>query len=196
MDQARNGFRRHVRAAGWIVLLLLGSIRCTFVRGATRPSPEDAEAAYLYNFGKFVRWPPAASSGPIQICVAGSESLHETVSHLVAGESISGRTIQSRIVESREAIRGCSILFIGTAQRGGMEAWLSAAADEPVLTVSDAPNFVDNGGMIQFVLLGDHVRFAVNLAAADRSGLALSSELLKVAVHVTGNPSPGKRGAP
>ena len=46
------------------------------------------------------------------------------------------------------------------------------------------PQFAKRGGMIQFVMDGDRVRFLVNLSAAERSGLTLSSELLKVAVSV------------
>jgi hypothetical protein len=42
--------------------------------------------------------------------------------------------------------------------------------------------------MIQFMTQQDHVRFAVNLDAVDRTHLVLSSELLRVALSVTGRP--------
>jgi hypothetical protein len=45
--------------------------------------------------------------------------------------------------------------------------------------------------MIQFVLVGDHVRFAVNLEAVSRHRIVLSSELLKVAATVTGSSGTG-----
>jgi hypothetical protein len=70
---------------------------------------------------------------------------------------------------------------------------LSALAALPVLTVSDMPGFIEHGGMVQFVLENDNVRFEVNLSAANKSGLALSSQLLKVAARVVGNPD--TRGA-
>jgi hypothetical protein len=53
-----------------------------------------------------------------------------------------------------------------------------------VLTVSDIPDFVQQGGMIQFILREGSVRFAVNLAPTQRNGLMMSSELLKGAVQV------------
>jgi hypothetical protein len=52
------------------------------------------------------------------------------------------------------------------------------------LTVSDIPQFSQRGGMIQFVLVGNKLRFEVNLANAQAAGLTLSSDLLKVAVTV------------
>jgi hypothetical protein len=52
--------------------------------------------------------------------------------------------------------------------------------------VSDAARFTTRGGMIGFVLDDDRVRFDINLAAARRSGLQISSRLLRVARKVEG----------
>ena len=61
---------------------------------------------------------------------------------------------------------------------------LAALDKSPILTVGDQPDFLKRGGMIQFVLEGNKVRFEVNLTAAKKAGLTLSSELLKVATAV------------
>jgi hypothetical protein len=65
-----------------------------------------------------------------------------------------------------------------------MKQTLAAVEKTGVLTVSDVADFVANGGMIQFVLKENKVRFDVNLAAAGRAGLMFSSQLLKVADSV------------
>ncbi len=46
------------------------------------------------------------------------------------------------------------------------------------------PQFAKRGGMVQFLLDGGKVRFEVNLAATQRVGLNLSSDLLKLAIAV------------
>jgi hypothetical protein len=69
-----------------------------------------------------------------------------------------------------------------------MQADLAALGKVDVLTVSDAPDFLKEGGMVQFVVVDNHVRFAVNLDAVNRTHLVLSSELLRVASAVTGKP--------
>jgi hypothetical protein len=53
-----------------------------------------------------------------------------------------------------------------------------------VLTVSEIPDFTASGGMIQFVVRNNKVRFEAKLAAADKAGLTPSSQLLKVATAV------------
>ena len=159
--------------------------------GERRPSLDEVEAAYLYNFGKFVRWPGNAGQGPVLICVAGPDPLAQTVRKLVLGEQIDGRPLQVRVLDGTEEASSCSILFVGALERQHEDEYLAATAGKPVLTVGDAPDFLARGGILELLLVGDHVRFSVNLNAANRNGLSLSSELLKVAIRVTGLPGDG-----
>lgn len=158
---------------------------------AQRPSRDEVEAAYLYNFGKFVRWPASAGRGPMTICVAAEDSLGAAVQKLVTGEQINGRQLVEKTLDRPDGVSGCSILFIGAGEAGRIDAFLAAAVGKSMLTVGDAPDFLVRGGAIQFVFMEDHVRFSVNLNAASQGGLSLSSELLKVAVSVTGRPGTG-----
>jgi len=59
--------------------------------------------------------------------------------------------------------------------------------------VSDQTGFLELGGMVQFVMQQDKVRFAVNLTPAQDAGLTFSSELLKVAKQVRGSLAQGAR---
>jgi len=157
---------------------------------AQRPSRDDVQAAYLYNFGKFVRW-PGAERNPMLVCVAGQDSFGKTIAKLVDGEQIDGRSLTERNVSSPERVGDCSILYIGSGEQEREESYLAAADGKPILTVGEAPDFLAHGGMIQFVMMENHVRFSVNLDAVNRHRVALSSELLKVAVAVTGKPETG-----
>jgi hypothetical protein len=51
----------------------------------------------------------------------------------------------------------------------------------PVLTVSDGERFSEAGGIIELYIDGGRIRFAINVDAAERSGLRLSSRLLGLA---------------
>jgi YfiR/HmsC-like len=59
-----------------------------------------------------------------------------------------------------------------------------------VLTVADMDGFLDEGGMIQFLSEDDRVRFAIDVDAAGRATLKISSKLLSLA-HVVGKNSNG-----
>ncbi len=149
-------------------------------------TPYDVEAAYLYNFGKFVQWPaaPDSSSQPFSICILGQDNFGKNLDDTIAGEAIQGRKIIARRLSSAEAADKCQIVFIGLSEDTRLTRDLEALHEKPVLTVSNLPDFLERGGAIQFLIQNNRVRFAVNLPAAKRAGLELSSELLKVAAYV------------
>jgi len=154
-------------------------------------SPSDVEAAYLYNFGKFIRYPaiPGQDATPFSICILGEDSFGGTLDSLVANESIEGRKIVARRLAAASAANNCRIVFIAPSEEPRLARDLAAFEKKPVLTVSSLPGFLEHGGMIQFLLENNRVRFAVNLTQAEQSSLALSSELLKVAVRVDEKPA-------
>jgi hypothetical protein len=154
---------------------------------APRANAGQVQAAYLYNFGKFVKWPalaPANQSGSFVICVLEKDPFGDTLQTTLAGESIGGKpVVVKRLTKAQEA-GGCHILFIGSAQARDLKGILLNLDDAAVLTVSDIPDFSKHGGMIQFVPEGDRIRFEINLAGAEKSHLVFPSELLKVAAAV------------
>ena len=153
------------------------------------PSQFDVEAVYLFDFAKFVRWPADGARDQLTICVAGQKTYQDTLSRIVAGERIGNRALNIRAIDRPEDEQGCSILFFDKSSRERLDRLLAAAAGKPMLTVSDIPSFLDQGGMIQFVLIGNRIRFSVDLRPVSRSGISLSSELLKVAAAVKSVPA-------
>ncbi len=149
-----------------------------------KPTQYEVEAAYLFDFGKFIAWPGARSDAPFLICVLGQDPFGQVLDHTVSGEKLSGRQVQDRRITRPQDATGCSILYISSSETARLSKILSTVQGAPVLTVSDIPDFVQQGGMIQFVLREGRVRFQVNLEPAQSNGLSMSSELLKVAVEV------------
>jgi len=159
--------------------------------GSGRLAAADIEAAYLYNFGKFVRFPAvdAQNQPTFSICILGDDGIGAPLDNLIANESIQGRKIVTRRLTSAADAGTCQIIYIGQTEEERLERNLAALEGKPVLTVSGLPGFLDRGGMIQFILQDKRVRFAVNLTAAERPRLELSSELLKVATRVDAKPA-------
>lgn len=150
----------------------------------SKPTEYQVKAAYLYNFGKFIRWPAAGKNDSFAICVLGHDPFGPTLDATLAGETIDGRKVVATRLSRAQDAAECRILFISASEAARLNEILAGLGKAGVLTVSDMPQFTERGGMIQFVLEGDRVRFEVNLAAAQRAGLSPSSELLKVATSV------------
>ncbi|HLZ39873.1 MAG TPA: YfiR family protein [Candidatus Sulfotelmatobacter sp.] len=151
-----------------------------------QPSESQIKAAYLYNFGKFVTWPPgqATNQDLFVICILGKDPFREVLDATVRGESIGKKQITVRRLSRMPDAAGCNILFISSSEQSRLGQILADAQRMHLLTVSDMTHFAERGGVIGLVTQQDRVRFEVNRQAAEQSHLALSSELLKVAVRV------------
>jgi YfiR/HmsC-like len=153
-----------------------------------RPTQYDVEAAYLYQFGNFVQWPakkPAAEAPKsFPICVLGRDPFGRVLDDTVKGGNMNGLPLAARRVASGQEAAGCRVLFVSSSEDRELAHDLEALHGAPVLTVSDIPDFASRGGMIQFVLIDNRIRFEINVSNAERAGLTVSSQLLKVAVSV------------
>lgn len=169
-----------------ILLLLFGYAEVTTSWAQHKPSEYEVKAAYLYNFGKFVKWPSnMPSQGNVfPVCILGNDPFGSVLDSLVNGESIDGKRLSARRINSPADAAKCRVLYINVADDARLSAILVGLRDSPVLTVGESPVFIDRGGIVQFVMQNERVRFVVNLGAAEKAGLVLSSELLKVAVSV------------
>ena len=166
-----------------------------FLSAQQHPTESQVKAAYLYNFGKFVTWQPgqAGNSGSLEICLLGKDPFGPMLDATVAGESIDGRKIAVKRIGKVQDAPECRILFVGLSEGSRLGSILTAAQRFGMLTVSDIPNFAEQGGIIEFVSQQDRIRFEVNRAAAEQSHLVLSSQLLKVASKVIDKKLPGSQ---
>ena len=166
------------RRALLLVLLLPGVARAQ--------APEyDLKAAFLFNFVKFVEWPPAAFAGdrtPLTICVYGDDPFGRTLDALVEGERAGERGLLVRRPDSLGGLEGCHVLFVSRSEKDRLGEVLAQVQGQPVLTVGDTDGFLRAGGAINFILEGSKVRFLIDQAAAERSGLKISSKLMRLAV--------------
>jgi hypothetical protein len=149
------------------------------------------KAAVVSKFPEFVEWPPAAldSRTTIDLCVARPNPFGVALAQLVSGESLRGRTVVTREVASGNDLRTCHLLFVPRGSDIDTHVLIAGAAKHHVLTVGESPRFLEDGGIINLHLVDGRIRFEVDMNAANRAGVRLSSQLLRLATLVRGGPS-------
>jgi hypothetical protein len=165
-----------------LILLLLLALPAAAQEA--QPLEYELKAAFLFNFVKFVEWPPEAFAGarsPLTICVYGQDPFGASLDGVVRGESLGERSLLVQRPETLDDLRDCHVLFVSRSERQRMPEVLARVEGAPVLTVGDTDGFLRAGGMINFVLEENKVRFLINQEAAERSGLRISSKLLRLA---------------
>jgi hypothetical protein len=147
------------------------------------PAEETAlKAAFVYSFAKFTDWPDALwnQSSKLRLCMAGTgNGFAQAVAALESKPPVRGKPVEVRTVSRPEDAAACHILVV--AGRDGMAQWARGVRNAPVLTVGDGEGFAAGGGIIGLFVEGDKLRFEINQDAAQRAGLKLSSQLLKLA---------------
>lgn len=175
------------RALCTAVLLLLGAAleaQPTSAAATSAESETETKAAFLYNFGSYVQWPrDAAASEPITIAVLNAAGIEQALERLVQGRTLQNRPVRVRRLRSIDELADDEILFIGAAENFRLRQLVAAVAG-PTLIVTDAPDGLTAGSMINFQLVDRRVRFEVRLPAAEAAGLVLSSRLLSAALRV------------
>ncbi|HEX3887070.1 MAG TPA: YfiR family protein [Phenylobacterium sp.] len=145
------------------------------------------EATYLYKVAHFVTWPPGVfpnPAAPVMLCIQGADPFGATLDRLVAEKQVGGRPIVVRRLARLEPGSGCQIAFVAGGAVQSQAQALQAVEGAPVLTVTDEQRGTSARGIVQLLLESGKVRFSIDAAQADRSGVAISSKLLALAVAV------------
>ena len=188
----RGGLYR-IRPARSRARILCLFVICVFpfrpaIIAQTRTASEyEVKAAFLYNFAKFVEWPPSVFTDPKQpfnICILGADPFGHSLDDAVLGKTVANHPVSLVRAHQFQELLDCHILFVAGSQRPPLSEILGKFHGKNVLIVGESENFASSGGTIQFVLEGNHIRFAINPDAAERAGLKISSKLLALAVVV------------
>lgn len=167
-----------------LTLLTLAAVLLTGpLTGRAEPAMEyQVKAAFLLNFLPFVEWPAAAfsdASTPICIGVLGDDPFGPALDKMIEGEIIHNRKVVVKRFRQLDELKTCHLLFISKSERGRINQILGAVKDASTLTVSETDGFAKRGGIINFILEGNKIRFEINPSVARAKGLKISSQLLE-----------------
>jgi hypothetical protein len=143
------------------------------------------KAAYLYNFGRYVEWPPESFGGndsPFVIGVLGKDPFGAILDEIAATKKVEGRRVIVRRFATMAEYKPCHILFVAASVAPDQKAAaLKKAHGSVVLLVGEEAGFARQGGTVNFFIEQNKVRFEINLDAAKREQLRISSKLLSLA---------------
>jgi hypothetical protein len=144
-------------------------------------------SAFLFNFAKFTEWPSdaLAPGQRIALCVVGDNAVADALELTIKGHAIENHELTVQLLQADASdLRSCHLLYMSGFDGKRTRQLLESVKAAPVFTASDADQFAELGGVAQLILENGRMRFAINVAAAQRARLQLSSKLLSIA-HLT-----------
>ena len=179
------------RAAGparaWRSILLASLFTALLPFLATAEPEGPIKAAFLFNFARYVEWPAVAfenERAAIRLCVMSEKDFDQVVSATVSGRRVGSRLVAVEKVESLAGAEACHLLFLDESVGGPASMAADRLGELAIFTISDQPGFAVGGGIANFILVDQKIRFEINPSAARRAGLKISSSLLRLAKRV------------
>ena len=174
----------------WIFILLTLPVS-NFMADDTSPSLEyQIKAGFTCKFVKFVKWPMEVfpeKGTPFTIGILGKDPFGSVMDEAIKDLTIKKRKFAVKRYNDVNGLEFCHILFIARSERERLDKIITQLHESPTLTVSEMDGFCQQGGMINYVIKYNKVRFEVNVEAAREAGLEISTQFLRLADIVESN---------
>jgi len=170
-----------------ILGLALGLAHSGFAQKAS-PSEYEIKAAMIYRFAQFLEWPTnlfETSQSPLHICIAGADPFGNSIDLVLKDQRIGTRNLLILRHPQTATATNCHLIFISGGQAAETEKLMALLKARPVLTIGEDEDFAKKGGHIRLYLQDNKLRFDINLAAMERSGLKMHSQVMKLATRIT-----------
>jgi hypothetical protein len=149
------------------------------------PTEYQIKAAFLFNFAKFVEWPTEAfgdSNAPIVIGILGKNVFGSDLENTIRDKKVNNRIFKFENLSSASEATNCHILFVSSSEKDNFLKIVAGLHNTSTLTVSETDGFIQAGGMVNFLIQDNKVRFQISDDAAKKAGLKVSSKLLSLAI--------------
>jgi hypothetical protein len=172
-----------------ITCLLLWLLCASTARAFAQESVSEADlkAAFLYNFTRVVDWPSDAfekEDSPFIVGVFGDEEFASTLRKLFVEKKAHGHPLTVRRLTQIGEARSCQMLFFREGEAKKMAMVYDIIKRLPILTVGEADDFLDSGGMFNLFFEEKQLRFEVNPTVAENARLTISSKVLRLAKRI------------
>jgi hypothetical protein len=157
------------------------------VTGFAQDMVYQIQAQLIDRFTQLIEWPSSSNtadtSTPFVIGVIGNSDILQSLESLATQKKIKGKKIEVIEISNLPDIDGCQVLYISKSEKSRLSAILNQTKGKPVLTIGDTRGYAKDGVMINFST-GETMRFKINEASADASGLRFSEQLLSLGEKV------------
>ncbi len=139
-------------------------------------------SVFIYNFTKYIQWPPAQQSGDFIIGVLGTSPAFDELQKITGNKLVGTQKIVVKRFKSADEIQDCHILFVPSSSN--FESAQSKLKGKSTLIVTEKSGLAMKGSSINFVLQDNKWKFELNESTMQGSGLKVSKELTKLAILV------------
>ncbi|MBF0431168.1 MAG: YfiR family protein [Fibrobacteria bacterium] len=145
---------------------------------------DKTKAVFMYHFTKFIEWPGLDSLDTFTIGVIGKTEMVIPLKEIAGKKKVGNKPIRIRKFSALSDSLCCQMLFIAGSEKHKLQKYIKKLSGKPVLTIGDSPGFASTGTDMNFTLVNGKIKFEINSTQLDKTGLKVSSQLLKLGIFI------------
>ncbi len=163
----------------WLALV------CTSFLGANGQTEiSRAEAMFIYNFSRLIEWPANYKTGPFVIGVYGSSTIQNDLKSYTTGKRVGSQPIAVKTFTTPSEISTCHILVVPFNSSKQLDNIVPQLSGKSTLLITEKSGAISNGAAINFVIIGNNLKFELSPGNATKYGIKLSSKLSEMAFKI------------
>lgn len=151
---------------------------------SAQTSINKAQAMFIYNFTRLIEWPANYKTGPFVIGVYGSTSTFDELESYCSNKAVGSQTISIKKFASISEIGVCHILFVPLNKAKELAEIQGNMNAKSTLIISEKSGAIESGAAINFLIIGDKLKFEIKPANATAKKINMSSKLNEMAYKV------------
>ncbi len=151
---------------------------------STEAQVEKLQAFFIYNFTKYIEWPPDYQSGNFEIVVLGSSQIDTYIKEIASSKKVGNQSIETKKISSASEISKCHIVFISKEKSGELQNVILKIGSNSTLIITEKDDLAGMGAAINFVIISDKQKFELNKRNAIKYGLKINNQLDGLAIIV------------
>jgi hypothetical protein len=143
-----------------------------------------AQAMFIYNFSRLIEWPPNYKSGSFIIGVIGSSQTLSELESYCSNKMVGSQSIMVKKFNTPAEIGTCHMLFVPFGKSKLLPEIKTALGNKSTLIICEKNGAIDDGAALNFVIVGNKLKFEIKPSNASSRNIKMSSNLNDMAYKV------------
>jgi len=143
---------------------------------------DEAKAKFIYNFTKFFDWPENDRTSDFVIGVLGSNELYHELNKFTEDKKVILQDISIKKFRKAEDVTDCHILYVAGRRTDDIPT-VKQKTGNNTLVISDSRKGIEQGAALNFLLIGNRLKYEFAASNAMNQGLKFSSRIRDMAAR-------------
>ena len=140
---------------------------------------EKNEAAYIFNFTRFIKWPDSQTTGDFVIGVLGkSQAITNELKASASSRSVGSQSVKIVEFASADMIQNCHILFVPDDYSSQLKKAHAKLVSSAAVIITEEDGWNPDESTINLMVVDQKLAFHINKANADAKKLVISEKLM------------------